>query len=156
VIPTPATIALTGHRELGRLPLGAPALIRRQLEDLARSYPEAVWLSGGAIGTDQLGAELLLDMGQRVELVLPFAIEIQGARWTPAQCENLRALAARAASVEVLCPRYHVAGYHIRNRRLLDRADILVAVWNGSLTGGTASTVLQAKRRSIPVIRVGV
>jgi uncharacterized phage-like protein YoqJ len=145
-------LALTGNRGLAP---GAPALIRQQLAELVQLHPGGIWLSGGAIGFDQVAAQVLLQLGQRVELVLPFAIDVQGARWAPAQREALRAIAARAAAVEVLGSRYHVAGYHIRNRRLLDRADILVVFYEGR-PGGTASVVREAKKRRLPIIRVGV
>lgn len=146
----PPVLALTGHRGLAP---GAPALIRQQLEGLVLDYPEATWLSGGAVGVDQIAAQALLDLGERVELVLPFPILIQGARWSEAQRELLDGLAVQAASVEVLGSRYHAAGYHIRNRRLLDRADVLVAFTDGRSTGGTASVIRLAERRGIPIIR---
>lgn len=145
----PSVIALTGHRGLSP---GAPALIRDQLEALAREYRGATWLSGGAVGVDQVAALVLLDLGQRVEFVLPFPLHIQGERWTPVERETLRSLAARAAAVEILRDGYHVGGYHQRNRRLLDRAELLVAFTDGRSTGGTASMIQQAKRKGIPVI----
>jgi len=64
----------------------------------------------------------------------------------------LRAIAARVAPVEILRGGYHVGGYHERNRRVLDRADILVA-FTGGRAGGTASVIRAAERRGIPVVR---
>jgi len=48
---------------------------------------------------------------------------------------------------------YNVAGYHQRNRRLLERADMLVAFTDGRSTGGTASVIRQAEKKGVPVIR---
>lgn len=146
----PPVFALTGHRGL---PPGAPSIIRQQLEELVRQYPGATWLSGGAVGVDQVAALVLLELGQRVEFVLPFPLPVQSARWTPAERESLRALAARAAAVEILRNAYNVAGYHQRNRRLLERANILVAFTDGRATGGTASVIRQAEKKGIPIIR---
>jgi len=148
-VSRPPVLALTGHRGL---PPGAPVLIRQQLEELVRLYPSATWLSGGAVGVDQVAAQALLALGQRVEFVLPFPIDIQSARWSTAQRETLRFLVTRAAAVEVLATRYHVTGYHIRNRRLLERADVLVAFTDGRSTGGTASVIREARRREMPVL----
>jgi len=149
-VNAPPVLALTGHRGL---PPGAPALIRRQLEELVLQYPGSTWLSGGAVGVDQVAALVLLELGQRVEFVLPFPLRLQSARWTSVEREALRALTAQAAAVEILRDGYHVGGYHQRNRRLLERADVLVAFTDGRATGGTASVIRQAERKGVPVIR---
>lgn len=39
-----------------------------------------------------------------------------------------------------------------RNRVIVDRSDIIVALWDGRKTGGTYSTIQYAKKHSKPVI----
>lgn len=144
------TVAITGHR---RLPPGAGIVVRETIAMLVARYPGATWRAGGAIGTDQIATDVLLGLGQIVHLILPFPLEIQAARWTPIQIRQLHDQIARASHVEVLSQRYHVSGYHQRNLRLLERADVLVAFTDGRSAGGTASVIRQAKRGGIPVIR---
>lgn len=127
---------------------------KAQSIDLVAQLPGWTWVTGSAIGTDMMAAEHLLALGQRVELVAPFPLSVQSARWSPAQRGTLRDLLGRVAAVEVLRTRYHVAGYRERNQRMLDRADLLVVVWNGAHTGGTASVVREAQRRGMPVVRL--
>jgi predicted Rossmann-fold nucleotide-binding protein len=144
----PATLALTGQRSLAP---GSPAIIRQAIRALIARYPSATWLAGGAVGADQIATDELLACGARVELVLPFPIAIQGARWTDAQRRTLVDQIARAAAVEVLRDTYSVAGYHERNRRLVTRADLVVAFYSGVGSGGTAATIRQARRQAVPV-----
>lgn len=49
---------------------------------------------------------------------------------------------------------YHATGYRDRNQRMVDRADLLLACWNGRPGSGTAMTVRMAEARRLPVIRV--
>ena len=63
---------------------------------------------------------------------------------------------ARAAAIQVLHPRYCANGYRDRNQRLVDRADLVFAAWNGRPGSGTAMTVGLAGRRGLPVIWVNM
>jgi uncharacterized phage-like protein YoqJ len=130
------------------------AWLRERLVVLVARLPGWTWLSGGAIGIDLLAAHHLIDLGQRVELVTPFPPDVQSTRWSPGQRQSLRDVLARVAAVEVLRTCYHVAGYRERNQRMLERADLLVVVWDGGGAGGTASMVSGARRRGMPVIHL--
>lgn len=154
--PAPVTtgqvrcVAISGHRLPGLSP-GGPATIRGAINQLVRRYPGVLWLAGGATGADQIAVGTLLDLGQRVRLILPFHPAIQARLWPVAQRRTLLDHMARAAGVEVVADQYSVGAYHERNRRLVERADLLVAFFNGR-AGGTASTIQQAKRRRLPVL----
>jgi len=126
-------------------------IIRQAIRALVALHPAATWLAGGAVGTDQVATDELLAHGARVELVLPFPIAIQSARWTASHRRTLARQIAHAALVEVLRDTYSVAGYHARNRRLVTRADLLVAFFSGVCFGGTAATIRQARRHAVPV-----
>lgn len=145
---TPPTISVTGHR---RLPYTAPSRIRGAVHELVDRFPGATWLTGGSVGADQLVAEELLNLGQRVELVLPFAPDVQSAQWTADQRRRLLEHVERVAGVEIMRGDYHEAGYRERNQRLVERADLLFAVWRGGVCGGTAFTVKEAIKRGVPI-----
>jgi predicted Rossmann fold nucleotide-binding protein DprA/Smf involved in DNA uptake len=151
---TTMTLSVTGHRSL---PPGAPMVIRSTVRQLVDRYPGATWVTGGAIGTDQIATDELLKLGQRIEVVLPFVPDIHTAKWTPTQRQELLEQLERVTKpIEIMRTEYDVAGYHERNRRLVERADLLVAVWNGRNDSGTASTVKQAARQGVPVYWVPV
>ena len=147
------TIAVTGHR-VPHLPARAGHYIHCAIHEAADQYPGATWLTGGATGTDQMATDVLLERGECVELVLPFAPAVQGARWSTTQQAKLRDHVGRAQVVHVLRDNYHPDGYRDRNRELVRRADLLVAFWNGRPGTGTAMTVRMAERARIPVIVV--
>jgi len=147
------TIAITGHRA-HHLPVRAGHYIRSAIQEAADLYPGATWLTGGATGSDQMATDVLLERGERVELVLPFPAAVQGARWSCDQQAKLRHHLGRVQAVHVLRRVYHPDGYRDRNRELVRRADLLVAFWNGRPGTGTAMTVRMAQHARIPVIVV--
>jgi len=147
----PAAIAVTGRRP-GRLWAGAPAAIRAAVRELAGEYPQATWLTGGAIGTDLIAGAEVLALGRRLELVLAFEPRLQCERWAVCDRRELLRQVARAAVVEVVGGNdYDISAYYQRNRRLVERADLLVACWDSVPVGGTALTVREALRRGVPV-----
>lgn len=143
------TVAITGHRPK-RLPRQGADRIRASIWELVFRFPQATWLAGGAIGTDQIATDELLALGQRVELVLPFRPEVQAELWSESQRQVLFQQIANAAAVEVLREAYHPDGYRERNNRLVERADLVVAYWDGT-PSGTAATVYEAVRQKVPV-----
>ena len=149
------TISVTGHRA-HHLPARAGHYIQSAIHEAADQYPGATWLTGGATGSDQMATDVLLERGERVELVLPFPAAVQGARWSAAQRAKLRDHLGRVQAVHVLRNRYHPDGYRDRNRELVLRAGLLVAFWNMRPGSGTAMTVRMAERARIPVIVVSM
>ena len=147
------TIAVSGHR-WQHLPREAGRYIRAAIRELADQYPGATWLTGGAVGTDQIATAALLERHERVELVLPFPPHIQGARWSSRdQAVHLEHL-SRVASISIVSPFYDAGAYRERNRQMVARADLLLACWNGRPGTGTAMTVRMAAAKQIPVIEV--
>jgi hypothetical protein len=135
---------------------GSCARIRQAVHNLVDLYPGATWIAGGAIGTDQIVADLVLRLGQRLELVLPFPPPVQSKLWSVRQRQTLLDQIAQSAAVEIISDRYNLDAYHQRNRRMVQRADLLVACWNGIPFGGTAATVYEAYKQRVPVYVVPI
>lgn len=149
------TVAVAGHRPRN-LPRDAARYIRDAIHEVADQNPRVTWLAGGAIGADQIATDVLLERGERVELVLPFDPEIQSARWSWVQRFVQFRQLLRAARVHVVRDRYDPAAYRDRNRVMVERANLLLAFWNGRPGSGTAMTVRMAEARRVPVIVVGM
>ncbi|MFI7504469.1 hypothetical protein ACIBVL_39525 [Streptomyces sp. NPDC049687] len=149
------TIAVTGHMDLTE---STVPLVRAALDDLLRRHTgtgDLVGVSCLARGADRLFAEAVLAAGGRITVVIP-SQDYRRSQVDPDQTPLFDHLVETAQEVLVLP--YETAGiraYEAANAVLVERADRLVAVWNGEPPGGrgggTADTVLEARAAGIPV-----
>lgn len=127
--------------------------LREHLKPYARY--ELTGISCIAKGSDSLFAEAVLEVGGRLVVVIP-SLDYRQKKVKPDHAETFDRLVAAAAEVIVLP---HEAAnrqaYEAANRTLLQRADRLVAVWDGKPPsgkgGGTADTVEEAREAAMPV-----
>lgn len=148
------TIAVTGHMDLTEESM---PVVRTALDTLLASYGDGglTGVSCIAKGADSLFARAVLDVGGRLVVVLP-SRDYRQAKVKPEHAATFDALLEAAAEV-VVVPQETAnrAAYEAANAVLLERADRLVAVWNGQPPtgkgGGTADVVVQARAAGIPV-----
>ncbi|MFI0784598.1 hypothetical protein ACH4Q6_03240 [Streptomyces lydicus] len=148
------TIAITGHMDLADEALGR---IRADLRELLADLHDDALAGRSCLarGADTLFAEEILSLGGRLSAIIP-SRDYREAVVRPADLAAFDALRDAAADVVVL-PYEHAgrAAYEAANRRLLQGADRLVAVWDGSAPtgrgGGTADTVAAARRAGLAV-----
>ncbi|MEU0445626.1 hypothetical protein [Streptomyces tendae] len=151
-------LAVTGHMDL--TDESVPA-VRAALDELLAGYRDLgqgktlVGISCIAKGADSLFAEAVLAAGGRLVVVVP-SRDYRRGTVEPDGAPLFDRLVEAAAEVVVLP--YERAGrqaYEAANALLLERADRLVAVWNGEPPGGrgggTADVVLAAREAGIPV-----
>lgn len=149
------TIAVTGHIDLTA---ETSVLVRAALDELLRRHAgdgELVGVSCLARGADCLFAEAVLAAGGRLAVVIP-SRDYRRARVRPDHAPVFDRLVEAAEDVVVLP--IETAGrqaYEAANSVLVERADRLVAVWDGTPPtgrgGGTADTVLEARAAGVPV-----
>lgn len=115
------------------------------------------FFSGMAEGTDLFCSEIVLDQRKknpvlRLHCVLP--CEGQADMWSSSAQERYYGILRQADSVDYVSQKYYDKCMLDRNRRLVERAGILLAVYNGEWRGGTAATVRYARKigREIIVI----
>lgn len=145
-----ARIAVTGHRGL---PAATAELVDRELREMLAAQDDLTGLSCLADGADQMFARAVLDAGGRLEVIVPAEQYREGL---PAE--------AHAAYDELFSKalRVHRLGFtesrsesHMQASRLMiDKADTLLAVWDGKAArgyGGTADIVAYARKVSTPV-----
>jgi hypothetical protein len=146
-----AALAVTGHRNL---PEDARLLIKA-IESIfdARRF-DVVW-SMLADGADRLVADIAVERGIEIAAVLPFddyELDFEGAsrQELERQLNNCREV------VRLSRPR-SPRGYLEAGKEIVDRAAVLIAVWDGTKaegSGGTAQIVSYAHRKGHEVIRV--
>lgn len=135
------TIAFTGHRYVREDEM------QTALDEVARLYPGATWICGGAIGVDSFAAKYAMTNGIKYKLILPFPPEIMSKYWNDTQKKVLNDTIAKASSVTVLTQAYNVSFYQKRNVAMVDAAHILIAFFDGS-SGGTNNCVKYAQTKT--------
>ena len=115
--------------------------------------------TGCAQGIDLWAGEAVLTlMEQHPEIklycVVPFAAQDQ--KWTPEQQSRYHALLDRSSDVFLTQGKYSKDCYYIRNRYLVDHADIVLAVYdmNANKRSGTGYTVHYAQARGKTIIAI--
>lgn len=144
-------VAGTGHRpdKLG----GYSNIIATRLEALARSHFEAHRpsrvISGLALGWDQAVARAAIDLGIPLTAAMPF--EGFDRRWPDSSRCRLDKILEAAAEIVVCHPfPAPTLALQIRNEWMVDRADEMLALWDGSW-GGTFNCIQYAEKRGRPV-----
>ena len=128
------------------------ARLRATIEDLiGKGY--AHFISGGAMGMDMFAAEAVLELREEypwimLEMVSPF--DGQADRWEPKYQARHSRLFEQADMVTAVSHQYTRACMFIRNRYLVNNADLLLAAYDGQ-AGGTAMTVEYAHNMDVPV-----
>lgn len=153
-------IAATGHRpdKLG----GYGFETRQRLQKIACEYlalaaVDSV-ISGMALGWDQAFAHAAYDLGIPYVAAVPFPG--QEKRWPESSRAYYRKLLDRADDVVYVTPIINSASFtdvvkamHRRNLWMVNNADLLCALWNGS-DGGTANCVRHAESLGYPIDNV--
>tara|TARA_Y100000310_G_scaffold122960_1_gene121714 strand:+ start:530 stop:1006 length:477 start_codon:yes stop_codon:yes gene_type:complete len=144
-------VAGTGHRpnKLG----GYGDDIYQKLVTLAMTYleetrPKRV-ISGMALGWDQALAEAAVNRNIKFTAAIPF--EGQENKWYPSSVVNYNKLLGLADRIYIVSEGgYSVYKLFLRNEWMVNNADRVVALWNGT-SGGTTGTISYAKQVGIPI-----
>jgi uncharacterized phage-like protein YoqJ len=140
-------IAATGHRK----PLGSydqEPLIKLVKPVLERLAPRVV-ISGVALGWDQAVAVAAIELGIPVTAYIPHIG--QADQWPKEAVERYSSILGKCEKV-VTC---HLGGYEpgvmqLRNKRMVDDCDAMLALWDGS-PGGTANCIAYAEKKGKPI-----
>ena len=141
----------TGHRE-NKLPWRGRetdarciALKKKISMAVERAYLSGMrhFICGMATGCDFYFAEAVLSQGLRLEAWLP--CPSQADRWSEADRSRYTALLMDCAAVYMTEPEYSQGCMLRRNRKMVDAADGLLTVYDGS-PGGTGAAIDYARR----------
>ena len=146
-------VAITGHRPPklnltwdGRGPMDV-GLVDLLCHEFDRLGTELV-ITGMALGVDLLAARAAWKMGLPFDAYVPFPE--QPSRWPEASQARWRTALSLANDVRFIRESYQPGAFYQRNEAMVDAADHVVAVWDGS-TGGTAHCVNYARRVGRPL-----
>jgi uncharacterized phage-like protein YoqJ len=158
----------TGHRpdKLGGygkevtkalISVAIPALWELTKEHTHESIISTV-ISGGALGWDQALAHAALEKQYTLHMYLPF--KDFDSKWPEASRKELEYLCISAKDyswedpVKYICePGYAPWKMQKRNEAMVDAADVVLAMWNGS-SGGTGNCIKYAKKVGKPIVNL--
>jgi uncharacterized phage-like protein YoqJ len=163
-------IMVTGHRKI--VPAGLvgnpypdrnPAVKQHQdavctqivefLKAIDHAGTPIEYITGMAIGADQLFACAALHLNDGpVVAAVPFPG--QEGNWPPAAQEQYRDILNRCQVHYVSDAPYTPAKMQIRNQWMVDRADAVLAVWNGTEKGGTWNCIQSALKAGMQIIQL--
>ena len=155
------TVCFTGHRPES-LPWGYNEnddrclAIKKELKALILNAIDSGYthfISGMAEGIDQIAAEIVLGLKYdfnniTLECAVPFTK--QSSRWSYRSQEKYNDILSRADKISVLSPTFYKGCLQVRNKYMIDRSSLLIAVFNGS-AGGTKSTIELARKKNLDV-----
>jgi hypothetical protein len=174
-------VGISGHRTGPKLPKEVEPAVRatvaRLFDQIVRAYaksvddalwafgpepPELVVVSALAEGADRIVAEVGLERGAVLDVVLPATRDFYARDFkTPESAAQYRRLLGKARSVlELEAPDGTLAekrGYEGAGLIMLAHADILIAIWDEGESagiGGTANMVQQAVSEGMPILLI--
>ncbi len=148
-------IGVSGHQNLGSTE--RTAWVRNRIISQLTTKRFSVGVSSLAAGADQLFAEVVLELGKHLEVVIPchgyeasfkktqFAKQFRSLKQKASECYLLN---FQAPSEEA----FYQAGC-----RIVDMSDFMLFVWNGKPSkgiGGTADIVAYAEQANRPYVRI--
>ena len=157
------TCAFTGHRpqnlpwqfnEADTNCLKLKQILNQQISQLAKNgFTD--FLSGMALGSDTWAAEAVLTLRKKkpalkLHCILP--CKTQAEKWPVSEQERYQKILAQADSIFFTSRNYHPNCMLERNRFMVEKARLLLAVYNGQPHSGTAAAVRHAQRLGCDII----
>lgn len=160
-------VALTGHRpeKLAGYRMHHPFYFRLfekllwVIEKGLEKHDHLQLRSGLALGADTVWAQAIIAARSkhpgRIRFVAEVPVMTQPERW-PNEDDKARwhQFVETADEVNIYANHYTPDCLHQRNRGMITDADMLIAVWDGSTTGGTASGVRIGEQNGVSIYRI--
>lgn len=150
------TCCFTGHRKLPQEKIEQILIRLNQEVDNLISQGITDFISGGALGFDQLAASLIVakkEMGNNIRLIFALPCKNQDMLWSAEQKRLYRGLLDEADEIIYVSEEYTNDCMKKRNQYMVDRSAYCICALIFE-TGGTAQTVKYAGKKNIKVINV--
>lgn len=108
------------------------------------------FISGMAIGVDMDFAEAVLKLREKYPVTLECAIPCrnQTLKWKESDKMHYESILKRADEVNLISDKYTPESMLKRNRYMVDKSDLVIAVFNGIQKGGTWYTINYATKEN--------
>lgn len=153
------TCCCTGHRPKGfpyRYGFDEPKhkiylkMLEEKIKIAITEYGATNFISGMAIGVDMDFAEIVLRLRNTYPITLECAIPCpnQTLKWNDNDNLRYETILKRADNVNIISERYTPECMLKRNRYMVDKSEVVIAVFNGVEKGGTWYTIKYAKNKN--------
>jgi len=148
---TPTVVGITGHQNM------TPAtkrLVRQALLSRLQSLLPVIGVTSLAAGSDQIFAECVDELGGSIAAIIPSEHYEDSFDTLKARSAFRRLNKKAVESILLPFPRPSEEAYMSAGRAVVDRCQLLVAVWDGLPAGGlggTADVITYARTQGKPV-----
>lgn len=132
--------------------------IKNTITELIEKENAIHFISGMALGVDMICAEIVLELKKtypQITLECAIPCETQAAKWNEKYRDRYFNTVIASDKETMLQTHYTADCMMKRNKYMVDKSDIVVAVWNGS-KGGTANTINYAKQSEKTIKQITV
>lgn len=148
------TCCVTGHRDIPfeKIPYVQDQLRQELVQAIQHGYTH--FISGFASGVDLIFAGIVAGLKRECPITLEAAIPYPGRMKSPDR--TFQCLLKECDIVKVHTEQYSKSCYMVRNRYMVDRSTLVIAVHDGRKSGGTAATMRYAlqMKRNVKEIRL--
>ena len=131
------------------------ALLEKAIDDaIANGY--VTFITGMALGTDIWAAEIVLEkkkVNKNIHLICALPHPNFESRRSMAERNRYEKIIKNADLVKEINDRYFMGCYQMRNKWMVDRCNLVIAVFGG-FKGGTKNTIDYAKRMGVEVVNI--
>lgn len=148
------TCCVTGHRDI---PADKGGLLHTKLRsDVLNAIAEGYthFISGFATGIDLIFADIVAELKAEYPITLEAAIPYPGRMTTPDK--DFQRLIRACDVVKVHSGHYFKGCYMVRNRYMVDTSSLVIAVYDGRASGGTAATIRYACKAGREIWRISL
>lgn len=151
-------VMFTGHRppKLGGWDEDNPVAdktrnwLRKQVAKRA-GEGSVTFVSGGALGVDQWGAEAVLDR-PGLQLIMAIPCDGYSSKWPSHSQKRFESILSKASLVKIVCPGHYESWKNIsRDGWMVANSKQVIAVWDGVEQGGTWQTIKAARKAGRPI-----
>lgn len=125
-------------------------LLEEKAELAITSYKITNFISGMAIGADMDFAEIILKLREKYPVTLECAIPClnQTLKWSVSDKLRYDKILSCADEVNIISEGYTPECMLKRNRYMVDKSELVIAVFNGVEKGGTWYTIKYARKKN--------
>lgn len=127
--------------------------LERKIELAITEYGITDFISGMALGADLDFAEIVLKLRNKYPVTLECAIPCpdQTLKWNVKDRLRYERIVKKADKVTLISERYTADCMLKRNRYMVDKSGLIIAVFNGIEKGGTRYTIKYAQSKHKPI-----